>query len=361
MIEKVRASELARVMKCAGVLYFKDLPKPERHEVANEGIAASEVLDAMFRGEEIPKMSTVNTPITEDMVTDMTEVYNTVMASAEGNQVNSELKLNWHSSSGIRITGRYDISFLNGDTLYVDDLKYGYRLVEPEENWQLLIYAIGEVIRLQKAPKTVVLRIHQPRAYHPDGTTRSWTIDYETLMDYATRIEKRLHSIAQGENTLQTSEHCKYCAAAASCPAFNKAYWNGIDAIAQFQQDDISNSDLSKLLDMHDRFNEIAKIRKDSLEQLAASRMTEGQVVPGWDMKKRYSNRSWMKNITPDAIKLMTGIDISETKMISPNQAEKRGLSKDLVKQFTTRFLQGTKVERSNAAGEAAKVFGKGE
>ena len=60
-------------------------------------------------------------------------------------------------------------------TLYVTDLKYGYEIVEPFENWQALAYAAGVAALPGMVPDKVVITIVQPRAPHRRGPIRTWS------------------------------------------------------------------------------------------------------------------------------------------------------------------------------------------
>ena len=62
------------------------------------------------------------------------------------------------------------------NTLVVWDLKYGFGLVDEYENPQLIIYAAGIISLLKLINVKVKLKIVQPRAYHPDGSIREWTL-----------------------------------------------------------------------------------------------------------------------------------------------------------------------------------------
>src|SRR5690606_29529843 len=124
----------------------------------------------------------------------------------------------WSASNG------YDTS---NDTLTVDDFKYGWRLVSPEENYTLIAHAIGWCIRNQAAPREIVLRIHQPRPYHPDGPCREWRLSYVDLMSYYSRIAARL---SETPDTLTTGPMCAKCHALADCSTARVASMNAIDA-----------------------------------------------------------------------------------------------------------------------------------
>ena len=357
-IEKVKSSKLARVMECAGSLHFKDLPKSPDSEVAKEGTAFGEMVEYKLTGKKYSTHATNNFPFDNDMEFFSNDIVDEVSSTKQGSPVTCEERVDWQTNSGIWIKGAYDISFAFGDTLYVDDVKYGWALVNPENNWQLISYAIGIVIQTGKSYDEIVMRIHQPRPHHEDGTTREWRISYAKLLELKEVIENRMTEVAAGIDDLATSTNCRYCPAAASCPAVSKAYFRSLEEIHNFVQDDISDAELSFQLDLYKRMQDIFKVRKDSLEALALDRLNNNKLVPNYSIKKSYSNRSWSKGIDADYIKMMTNVDITKVEMLSPAQAEKKGVSKTLVAELTKRFEKGSKLERGDTSELGDKIFG---
>ena len=358
-IEKVKSSKLARVMECAGSLHFTDLPKSPDSEVAKEGTAFGEMVEYKLLGKKYSTHAKNDFPFDGDMEFFSDEI----VAEVKENPlligpITCEQRIDWQTSSGIWIKGAYDISFVSDNTLYVDDVKYGWSLVNPENNWQLISYAIGIVIQTGVAYDEIVMRIHQPRPHHEDGTTREWRISYAKLLELKEVIEARMILLAGGEDDLVTSTNCRYCPAAASCPAVSKAYFRSLEEIHNFVQDDISDAELSFQLDLYKRMQDIFKVRKDSLEALALDRLNNNKLVPNYSIKKSYSNRSWSKGIDADYIKMMTNVDITKVEMLSPAQAEKKGVSKTLVAELTKRFEKGSKLERGDTSELGDKIFG---
>src|SRR5690606_31889531 len=89
------------------------------------------------------------------------------------------------------IAGTLDASVvsLDGTTLYVNDLKYGFKIVDVFENTQTIIYGCAELMRLNDPRIThVVLGIYQPRAWHPEGIYRTWRLTVQELYELAGKI-----------------------------------------------------------------------------------------------------------------------------------------------------------------------------
>src|SRR5207253_5531368 len=141
-----------------------------------------------------------------------------------------EVRIDWMTKSGIWIRGQYDAAYVDKQgRLCIDDLKYGWGIVEVEENWQIIGYAIGEVIRRGQAFEWIVFRIAQPRPHHEDGPIREWVISYSQLLELKERIEVRMQQLADGLKTFQTSDKCKYCKGVAeACPAFSRLFYRAL-------------------------------------------------------------------------------------------------------------------------------------
>lgn len=358
MIKEIRCSGLSRPMTCAGSLFLEGLPD-ETNEAAEEGTACGELLEHKLLGSKYGTHASNGVLFDEDM-----KFYSDVVAeeilSDHSTDVLCETRIDWMTKSGITIRGQYDASFIRDGKLYIDDLKYGWGLVEVKENWQLLGYAIGEIIR-RGHPYDVVMRIHQPRPHHPEGSIRQWAISYGQLLEYRTKIEKRMSEIMGGERSLVPSNKCKYCPAASTCSALNDSFYRGIDVAHKFLQDDITDKELSFQLDLISRIQEIVKIKKTSLEELAQHRIKAGGLIPNYISKPSYGHRTWTKNVSPDFIKAMTGKDILEKKLMTPAKAEKLKVPKELIEQVSERHFKGVKIVREDSTALGNKIFGQGE
>jgi hypothetical protein len=359
-VTEIRCSKLSRIMSCSGLLFFKDLPEEEPGVPAKEGTACGEVLQARLEGRPIPTVASNGVPVDEDMKFYTAPIAEEILARA-GTEVLCEKRIDWNTRSNIAIRGQYDASFVGKDgRLYIDDLKYGWGIVEVRENWQLLGYAIGEVIRRGQAFERIVLRIHQPRPHHEDGSTREWELSYEELCGYMERIEARMSEIAQGHNELVTGKHCKYCPAAGqACPAISKQMFWAIDWAHAFVEDKLTEEELSRQLQILDRMTEVMKIKSDSLKTLAIDRIKRGAIIPGYVTEQSFSDRKWKPGIDPEVIKAFVGKDITERVILSPNKAEKLGVPKELVNHLVDRQFLGVKLKQTDAGAMGDRIFGK--
>lgn len=347
-------------MVCAGYV-FLDLPQSEGNDAASEGTAAGEYLERLLTDQPLGKLATNGIYFDDDMKFYLTPIKDDIEDRIrDGEKVLCETRIDWQTRSGIMIKGQYDIAFVDArGYLCIEDLKYGWGIVEVEKNWQLLAYAIGEVIRRGQAFDKISLKIHQPRPHHEDGTTREWLLTYSELLEYKEKIEVRMEEISDGKKDLQTSDKCKYCMGAAeACPAFNRLFYRALEVTTEFFQDSITNDELSRQLDIIKRAEEVIKIKKDSINELGSMRIKTGQIIPGYSQVQVYGNRSWKKGLSPEAIELMTGTKVMESVFMSPAKAEKAGISKALVSQLTEKRFTGVKLEKKDSGEIGNSIFG---
>lgn len=364
MIKEIRCSGLARPMTCAGSLFFTDLPEQEEIEAAKEGTAFGELVAHKIRGSAFGVQASNGVQFDNDMHFYCDPIVENVMARAKGSEVRCEQSIDWQTQSGIWIKGTYDMGYVTVEdgkkVLNIDDNKYGWRLVEVKDNWQLLGYAIGEALRLREVFSSIRLRILQPRPHHEDGVYREWILTYDELITYKEKIESRCWDIVRGERSLVTNNSCRYCPAAAEhCPAIGKAFFRSVEVVHEFVQDRINNDELSFQLDLAMRIAEIAKTKHDSLKALAVDRLKKGQIIPNYVMEENYGDRKWKSTVTPDLIEMMTGKKIVEQVMLSPAKAEKAGVPKEVVNSLVDRHYLGAKPVRKDHSKLGDKIFGK--
>lgn len=345
-------------MVCAGYLHI-DSEETEAGDAAKEGTAAGEWLQGLLENKTLGLSASNGVYFDNDMKF-YTQSIAEDMKHRAASEILCETRIDWQTNSGIWIRGQYDAAFVDQKgRLCIEDLKYGWGIVEVEENWQLLAYAIGEVIRRGQGFNEISLKIHQPRPHHEDGDCREWILTYNQLLGYKDVIEKRMQELVNGRKDYQTSKHCKYCPGAAeACTAFSRLFYRALEVSTEFYQDSLTEEEIARQLDQIKRAEEVIKIKYDSLVELGTSRIKKGKIIPGYIQSDKYSNRTWKNGITPEALKMMTGKNVVETNFMSPAKVEKLGISKELVKSLSETRLTGVKLEKKNGSDVGNKIFG---
>lgn len=358
------ATELPRVMQCIGSINMPAaLPPDHDHEARDEGNAAHWLAKELFDGRHCPAGTKAYNGYI--ITTEMIEHVQTYLSALDCGDMETETTF---GGEGWEVRGRADhIVYHPGDTspvtateepwsvLTIDDFKYGYRLVSPEENYTLIAHAIGWCIRNQAAPREIVLRIHQPRPYHPDGPCREWRLSYVDLMTYYSRIAARL---TEAPDTLQTGPMCAKCHALATCSAARAASMNAIDASSVAFSDTLPDHVLAYEYETLEQAAAVIKARYDALEELMTHKIKSGSAIQGYTLKQRLAQTRWKPGLSGVMLSAMTGVDLLKDGIVTPAEAKRRGVSEATIATLTDRPVIGTKLERIDADREARRWFG---
>ena len=358
----ITATDLPRFMSCPGSYFLEKLPKFQDTEVENkEGDAAhwlvqQACLNQFSVDELVDRKAPNGVYITSEMVDHCRDYINDFKGEIE---YDTSLKNNTYE-----IRGRADrVSFVDR-ILEVEDFKYGWGLVEPDENLTLISHAIGYAYNLMMNkgmnPRTdidrVVLKIYQPRPYHPLGKVREWSITAEQLNEYHKKINEAFENIT---NTLNTSTYCKYCPSVGVCSAHNSASMNAIDLSEKPFDFNIADEDLPIMLDNLTRAKKTLETSLKAFEDLAANRIKQGHAIPGYALERSLANRTWLDHVTPELLTVVTAMDgLTEVKLVSPAQAVKKGLDEALVNTLSERKETGMKLCKVDPTKKVEKMFG---
>lgn len=356
----INATELPRVMACQGsrLLGGSMPPSSDDPTARNEGTAAHWVITHAFETGTSPEdylnqKAPNGVIITNAMLKNVAEYFATIQNDAVRNSMVHGCEAD---ASFDTVRARTDWFTFDGQTLTIRDFKFGYRIVEPRENWTLIAYAIGLCIIWQMQPSLIRLFVHQPRVPHPEGTVREWAM---TPAELANRYDRLSHVLANPSDQLQTGPWCERCPNVTVCPAIRSVAFAAIDismtAHAESLRDEQINEELALLQDAEKRL----KARRKQLEDLAVYRMKEGAVLDGFGLERSLSNREWREGLTPEFLTLMLGVDCSKNEAISPSQAISRGASESVVSSLSDRTETGLKLVRISAHKRAEKLFGK--
>lgn len=260
------------------------------------------------------------------------------------------------NGEGFEIVGRADHIAHSETVLFVDDFKYGWRISEPENNWTLISHAIGFIIRTGFVPQEIVFTIHQPRPMHRLGKTRFWKISYPQLLDLYGEIQARL---GNPSDELTTGPHCAKCPALYPCPAARMAGLNALEISEIAFNEELDNTQLSHEIDTLDRAQKALTDRLDALKEVAKHRLIKGEIINNYALDRSLGNTTWKKEVTPEIMKALTGIDCTVAKLATPNQIKARGVPEIAVKALTYRPETGIKLVRTTADQQARRTLKK--
>lgn len=349
----ITATQLPRFLKCGGYdnLLVDPLPLKE-NKTRDEGNDAHWAIEQVIKNgmtvdELIDRQAPNGTYIDNEMIANLTPY----LQECQGAEIEKDVSFN---IGNIRIRARVDCVKETKDTIYISDLKYGWSIVEPYDNWTMAAYALGAV---NNTDKKVILKIYQPRPFHKDGSIRTCEL---SQADIARLWENLNHLLEQAleSKKLNTGDHCKNCNKAYDCPALLYSSYNAIDSSTQVYNNDLTNEQLSSTLDeIETAINRLQNIY-DSYVDDATNRIIKGQIVKNRFVDQTTSNLTWNDGISPEFLKSVTACENVEKKtLITPTQAIKLGISEKLVKLFSSRKKSGLKLIKSDTNKRASKIF----
>lgn len=132
--------------------------------------------------------------------------------------VHPEVEMDYGEEFGyVGLFGTSDIVIVHRFHLTVGDLKYGFGLVEVENNTQMMVYLVGAVAKFGKRKKYRLV-ILQPRGDHFKGPIREVWITHDELEAFKLKLNEAIADSYSNKAPV-VGPHCrKYCAALAICP-----------------------------------------------------------------------------------------------------------------------------------------------
>ena len=256
--------------------------------------------------------------------------------------------------------------------LWVVDLKYGRGVqVDSVDNEQLLTYGVGAVKRHHNRPLTdVTLTIVQPRGHHAKGPVRAWLTDLLEVMEFAERLKIAAARCEQPDAPLKVGDWCKFCPAAAICPANRDAAL--AVARAEFSEGAINVAE-PETMTMQDvaaalKHADVLENWLQRLREYAHAQATGGSMPPGFKLVAKRAYRRWKdeQSVVSSLRNLfdLADVDIyAEPKVKSPAQVEKVMGKKQAAELgvFITKQSSGTVLAPENDSRPAVKPDASGD
>lgn len=365
------ATSLPRLMQCGASrsmpAYSPTVGMDQQSEDAREGIAAHWLATGALTGritdldEWIDRKAPNGVYISYEMV-ERVRWYVTGVTSNRGARAaftETDMKA-WNSDGSITIGCRPDYLCDDladyGRRIYVDDFKYGWRIVEVENNWTLVAHACAYIADKRVDADTVFeFRIWQPRPYHPAGKVRPWIVHAAHL--FALR-EYMFNTLAASSSTLQTGPYCYRCPSRSFCPAVRKASMSLLDVTEQAIPDNMTLDDLSMMMDALTVADHTLKQYKDAIQERIVDALNRGEVVRNYRMKPYDGDLAWVDGIDETALSLLTTKPVSKpAPLLTPTQL-KKVIPEVVLKQITYRKPGGTSLKRIDVDQEAETMFG---
>lgn len=352
------ADELPRFMACNGSRSITQVqPFAPDDTMRNEGDAAHWLIEQVFNrkygtDELVDRPAFNGVYVTEQMIEDVTPCINAIQGRGAVEVVTS-----YSDGVAYDVRGRADWIAFEGTTLHVGDFKYGWSIVEPEENWTLLSHVMGWCYNnpnLCDQMTDVILHIWQPRPHHPLGKVRSVPYSKQQLQQFWVSL---FFKLTQPDGMLNTSKHCKDCLGMINCPAAQKAGLNAIDMSEKAYVSELDDSTIAFVLEQYERAAKILEQLHKAASELALHRIKAGNIVPGYGIEKDLTNKQWKQGITVEAAQAITGKDLSKKQLITPAQAVKAGVSQEAIDALCERREKGVKLSKIDPKTAVKKIL----
>lgn len=246
-------------------------------------------------------------------------------------------------------------------TLYVADLKFGFRFVEVWYNLQLICYACGliDLLGLSWADTKIVFTVVQPRSFHRDGPVRTWNTTANDILPYVTMLAAAAQRSAV---VYMPNPGCYDCPGRHECTAYQNAALAACEvAYGGGSTHELTPEALASELRLLNDAERKIKGRKTGLEVMAEDLLTRGKAVPGWALMPSYSRETWVEGAETQVMTLAEKffkVRVSKPpKLITPNQARKV-LPTSVVAMYAHKPSTGVKLTRIDPL-TAEKAFNK--
>lgn len=332
---KLSASGSSRWMACPGsVKLIESVGIDRTSQAAEEGTAAHMLAERCFHqggGPESYIGVVFTTPngysykVTKEMA-EHVRTYTDLVDAASARLTEPNRLIEYRFDLGPDMGGTCDAAIVEDfGELLIFDLKYGKRvLVEAENNPQLMYYAYGIYMETGRTAESITMTVVQPRANHPDGPIRSWTITATELVDWAKdTLMPAAERTRVDDAPLVVGPQCRWCNARGRCPEANKevalTVGKGLVPVADPRALPVER--LGEILGKAEAVESYMKAVRGHVFEL----LSQGVNVPGYKLVEGRATRSWAD---PDKAEIELFCRVKDKayepkKLVTPAQAEK--------------------------------------
>lgn len=325
----IGTSSVHRVMACpASYRRSKTAPRGSTSSAASEGTMLHTIMEAVYADDKDAKDlvgGTFNDKLifTEDMrveqIVPAITATEKLLDLIDADELVLEQFVEY--APGL-VGGTLDMIAVSADekTLLLNDYKFGFLTVSPENNKQILLATLAASVDpktkhlFDKAEKFVGA-ITQPKSY--DDTAPTWTFTKKELYAFEDELFIALEEAESLDPRAASGSHCKFCPAAPFCSEKKLAAQS---ALVMNLND---AEQLSAVLDMVDELDVFIK----SAKALAHDLLEKGANIPNYKLVQKRASRVWVEPEIVETIirndRKMKIADAYTMKLKSPAQIEK--------------------------------------
>lgn len=332
---------------------YPENPEEGDHEVREDGTAchwlAKELWDGVAHAEG--ELSPNNRLLTEEMFTAV-DMYHGVLRSWPNVEpvLEQTVSFDWlfPDAEGTPDAWAYNPSI---NTLYVGDLKYGFRFVDQWQNYQLILYsaALIKLLHIEHRNPRIEMTIVQPRDYGREGPIRTWVTTWYEIQPIVEWLIGRARE-AMGKNPLCTSgPQCMECPGRHACKSAQQSAMMAVEFAYGSVPFDLCpealGAEASRLEDAAKRI----EARMTGLHMQIESLLKRGVTVPFYEMRESRTRRYF----PPESVEALKAlgpyfkVNVMSDTIKTVRQLETQ-LPKQIVEMYSRRPKGALKVGRVN-------------
>lgn len=336
-------SSAARTVACLGSVRLCAMYPQEDTIEAMDGTATHWAAAEILSGRDVclGQVAPNGVVLTDEMI-EVAELYSThIIARGNGQVGNVELPV-INDFFHVHNWGTPDHDFFDPltMTLYVDDLKNGHGYVSHIRNWQMINY-VGLILKrmgvdgIADQKIRVVMTIFQPRNYHRLGPIRS-EVRMAVDMRADFNILRMAFERADDPNApCIASDECEHCPGRHACEAATAAGWNAAEHAYSSVPLNMSPEAMSLELRILRKAGKRLTARISGLEEQIRSTIKRGAIVPGFKFEHGVGRTVWKDIQEAGALGDMLGVNLRKAALITPLQAIKAGVPKEMVDEYS--------------------------
>lgn len=325
----VGGSTAKRVIACpASVKLAQAMPEGRRSsKYADEGTLCHNIMDAVLMDNRAPEDFIGQTLNEVEVTAELIEA-KVLPALAALDEIDPEKRMDFECETVVGfgealpgVFGSADLIGRIGNRAIVLDWKFGDGVDVPvEENPQAMFYAAAamrtDAVKWAFEGATEIeCIIVQPTAYKP---VKRWVTGPSRIRAFERELFAAVKAAMGPKPALVSGDHCRWCPAKPTCPLLTGA----VDRALQTQMAALDAPMIGQMLAKADLLEDWIK----DIRGLAFDMLKAGTAVPGYKLVPKRATRQWVDPAKAQAALEGIGLDVSElteTKLVSPAQAEK--------------------------------------
>lgn len=215
-------------------------------------------------------------------------------------------------------------------TIFVGDLKFGFRFVDVMWNPQLLCYGMGlqDFFGIESdLDLWFEFLICQPRSYHRDGPVRRWRVHATELRAHINILAMAAERALADDATCKVNPGCGRCGGRYHCETLRQSALGETDMVGAAVPHDLPFAAAETELRHLQHARSMLDARITGLESQVVHGMRTGQASLHYAMEANNPRRVWKDDASRATIiniaKLL-GVEATKEVILTPAQAEKK-------------------------------------